>query len=722
MNIRNKFFWFVATSTAITLLIIAVVFVLFWNQMSADEKTALVQIVRHYFVYVFSGTLLLIGIGVFIMDGLLNIYIIPISRLIEEAAIITFGNPSHRIKVEGSKEIVRLAEIVNEGAGRYEMLRDHVDREIRRATAEVENEKNILAAVLSEVPQGVIICNTDGQILLFNSTARELLGTPEISERKNEASPTEHYIGLGRSIFGIVDRNLVVHGLDEISAKLDRRENNHVSSFIVPGCAKSLLRVEMVPVLNSMRDFNGFVLILNDITEHIESDSRTERVLQRLITGIRRSSAGIRSAVETVIDYPEMDAGDRERLLKIIHGESQALGELLESEIKRGADRHLPQWPLAAVPACELVDLFVRKAQERFDIALDTVRSESDTWVRVDTFSLLFAMLFIQEQLLSETRERSFGCRLSREGGLVSFSWSWHGSPIRAETIRSWEERRLSVDGEALALRLGEILRYHRSEVYSYTAQGEDGQARFNLFLPAAESTEGEGVRCATILPASRPEFYDFDLFSQPGQVPELDERLLTQLTCTVFDTETTGLNPAAGDEIISIGAVRIVNGKLLREDVFDQLVDPRRDLPEESIRIHGIRPEMLAGQPTVERILPLFQKFAEDTVLVGHNAAFDMRMLQVKEAATGVRFINPVLDTLLLSAVVHPSLSDHDMEAIADRLGVPIVGRHTALGDAIVTGEIFLKLIPLLAERGIRTLKEARSASQQTYYARLRY
>ncbi len=98
------------------------------------------------------------------------------------------------------------------------------------------------------------------------------------------------------------------------------------------------------------------------------------------------------------------------------------------------------------------------------------------------------------------------------------------------------------------------------------------------------------------------------------------------------------------------------------------------------------------------------------------------MRLLQLKESQTGLKFINPVLDTLLLSAAVHPNQEAHSLEAIAQRLGINIIGRHTSLGDAILTGEIFLKLIPLLAERGIVTLQDARQAAQQTYYARISY
>jgi DNA polymerase-3 subunit epsilon len=238
--------------------------------------------------------------------------------------------------------------------------------------------------------------------------------------------------------------------------------------------------------------------------------------------------------------------------------------------------------------------------------------------------------------------------------------------------------------------------------------------------LPAAQP--GAAPAPSTPVAQGRPEFYDFDLFRQSGQNPQLDERVLSDLVFTVFDTETTGLDPAAGDEIIAIGAVRIVNGRLLQNELFDQLVDPQRPISAGSFAVHGIERAMLEGQPRIAEVLPAFARFCEDTVLVAHNAAFDMRFLQVKEAATGIRFSQPVLDTLLLSAVAHPNQEAHNLEALAARLGVHVVGRHSALGDALVTGEVFLKLLPMLAERGITTLKGAREAAQRTYYARIKY
>ena len=242
--------------------------------------------------------------------------------------------------------------------------------------------------------------------------------------------------------------------------------------------------------------------------------------------------------------------------------------------------------------------------------------------------------------------------------------------------------------------------------------------------LEAEDTPEDHGPHAGEVIDPtdSRPVFYDFDLFAHRDTDQALEDRSLAALSFTIFDTETTGLDPSGGDEILQIGAVRMVNGKLLRGERFDQLVDPRRSIPSASIPIHGITPDMVQGQPTIQQVLPAFHRYAHDTVLVAHNAAFDMRFLQLKESTTGLRFDQPVLDTLLLSAVLHPQQDSPRLEAIAERLGVRVVGRHTALGDALVTAEVFQKLVPLLADRGIHTLGQALAASRQSGYASLSY
>jgi DNA polymerase-3 subunit epsilon len=441
-------------------------------------------------------------------------------------------------------------------------------------------------------------------------------------------------------------------------------------------------------------------------------------LLRALTEGVRSSLANIRAAIETISQYPEMDANKLDQLRNIIYEESITLSGKLNDATKEYALDMKTAWQLEDMLDTDLLWAIQRRIEEKLKVMVAVKNPVDSLWIKVDSYSVVQATTFIVRQLKTEFNVNQVELCLKQTGQLAALDLIWHNGTVDMNVMWSWQNERMNVYGDDSSLTLREVAELHGGEVWCQ-ADKATNTAYFRLLLPISRA---KSVRTVPVVQASRPEYYDFDLFHQPGQNPELDQRLLTDLTHTVFDTETTGLNPAGGDEIISVSAIRIVNGRLLRQEIFDQLVDPRRHLPKASTEITGISSEMLMGQPTVEQVLPVFYKFAEGTVLVAHNAAFDMRMLQLKETKTGVKFTNPVLDTLLLSAVVHPNEEDHDLEAIASRLGINVIGRHTSLGDAIVTGEVFLRLIPVLAEKGIHTLADARNAAQETYLARLKY
>ena len=699
--------------------IIGVCFALwFKTQLTSQDLTFLLGLLKDNIGPILILTVLLLIVGVLFLDIVLRKYIRPLRKITEQISLVNPTNPSHRFDIAGAHEINQLCERLNEGAAHYESLLNDIEGRVNTARAQSEEEKNILAAIMSELPEGVIVCNPEGQILLYNNRAKLMLS----GSGNDNPEKSIRFIGLGRSIYEVFNKNLIRHTIDQITAKLERDESDVVSYFVSPGAEDTLLRVEAVPVLTHTRQYSGFILILYDITQQLESQSHLNLTLQSFTRGIRASFAGIRSAIETILDYPDMDAMRLETLKQIIHKESVNIGDILELDPTLSSHPLFNQWPLVRISVHELFEILQARCRDSLDLNIQMENITSEHFVNVDRSSFLLALLYVIQQVKIAAGVKELTCRLTQLRRFVALDLLWSGHPIKAESLRVWETQPLVFENEGLSLTLREVVDHHNGEIGLYASRSMKDTSYVRFFLPVVYLVKPEKTRSLTILPESRPEFYDFDMFLQAGQNPELENRKLSELTYTVFDLETTGLNPSEGDEIIAVGAIRMVNGRLLQDERFEQLVDPRRSVPWESVQIHGIHPEMLKGQPTIERVLPMFYDFAKDTILVAHNAAFDMRFLQLKEDQTGVRFLNPVLDTLLLSAVVHPSHEDHNLEAIAKRLGVQILARHTAMGDAMATGEMYLKFLPLLAQQQIFTLKEALAASQKTFYARQKF
>lgn len=652
----------------------------------------------------------------FLLSQFLRAYIFETKRLVEAIELMMTINPAHRLPSQGPKEIRQLISVINLFADRFQFKQENEEAQIQQAKANLEEEKNRLVALMSELTEGVLVCNLEGRILLYNNRARRLLEQVSGNAWSNKMGG---FVGLGRSIFGLIDRNAITHALDNVARRRATQNGLPISQFVATATNGQLIRARMSPVLNQHQEINGFILTVEDITRQSQTSRRRDKLLQSLIEGIRSSLANIRAASETIEQFPEMEPEKLNRLRRIIQEESLTLSARLNQTTAEYAMDLKADWQLEEMLGSDLLWAVQHWLEEKLEVNTAIEEQPENLWLKVDSYAIVQALTQIVRWLKADYGVTDIKLSLKHSGQLASFDLSWRNGVADMDTLWSWQNRPLTGDLHGNNLTLSEVAERHGGEVWCQ-ADKNLNLAYFRLLLPTAQPRQPLDIMPVTY--DSRPEFYDFDLFHQPGQTPELDERPLLELTYTVFDTETTGLDPSEGDEIISISAVRIVNGRLLRQEIFDQLVDPRRSISVTSRHIHGISAEMLQGQPTIEQVLPLVHRFAESTVLVGHNAAFDMRLLQLKEAQTGLKFTNPVLDTLLLSAVIHPNQAEHSLEAIAQRLGINAIGRHSSLGDAILTGEIFLKLMPLLAERNILTLKDAREAAQQTYYARLSY
>ncbi|MCK0149260.1 3'-5' exonuclease [Marivita sp. S6314] len=243
------------------------------------------------------------------------------------------------------------------------------------------------------------------------------------------------------------------------------------------------------------------------------------------------------------------------------------------------------------------------------------------------------------------------------------------------------------------------------------TAPSKDKSRTFDLKL---KPMEGGGYlmvidsQTLDISPdAARPLVYDFDLLDRTTRDAErhLHDCELLDLCFSVFDTETTGLLPHK-DDIVQLGAVRVLNGRIIEGETINQLVDPGRPIPPASTKVHKVTDAMVRGQPNIHEVARRFHSFSQDAVIVAHNAPFDMAFLRRHAKETGVDWDHPILDTVLLSAVLFGASETHTLDALCDRLNVTIPPdlRHTALGDAYATAEVLVCMLPMLTARGLTT------------------
>ena len=170
-----------------------------------------------------------------------------------------------------------------------------------------------------------------------------------------------------------------------------------------------------------------------------------------------------------------------------------------------------------------------------------------------------------------------------------------------------------------------------------------------------------------------------------------LPEELISK-TYVVFDLETTGLD-VMNNGITEIGAVKIINGKITEQ--FTTLVKPDYKITEENVKITGITEEMVKDAPKISSVIPDFMKFIDGTILVAHNAEFDMKFIKRFAGAEEYAVKNAYLDSVELARSQLPQLKRHDLQTVADYFGISF-NHHRALSDVYATAEIFIELMKM--------------------------
>ena len=168
-----------------------------------------------------------------------------------------------------------------------------------------------------------------------------------------------------------------------------------------------------------------------------------------------------------------------------------------------------------------------------------------------------------------------------------------------------------------------------------------------------------------------------------------------------VFDLETTGLS-AWGDEIIEIGAIKIIGNEMDEKNSFHSLVNPKRVIPPEATKISGITNEMVKDAPLIDEVLPKFLDFVGDAYWVAHNARFDMSFIMKHLMQMKLKKNIEVYDTVIFSRRAFPNEPRHNLDVLCERLSLKFdpKNRHRSMTDVELTAKAFLLLRDKLGDK----------------------
>ncbi len=627
---------------------------------------------------------------------LLNRYVRPVERLSDLSSLIGQQTDLPHHTKTGVAFIDRLGHNLEEAAERLSENETAMQEQLRTASRKLARERDTLATIIQQVQQGLIVTNKEGHILLFNGPAGRMLSFPDHSP------PV--YLGLGRPLEQIIEPGLARFAITEC-------RNGHTTGplrFVVRSADDKLLSVKALPASLSNNPEAGAVFFLEDITRSFSRQNLNEEFADQGLRKVRDAVAGIRAAADNLKTYPDAGKEMQDRFLELILGETETIAELVGAYQKEQGENQPADAALLAVSVRDVFDLAGRIAKAA-DVPIQTELVSGEWTIEADRFSTALSLVFLASRI------RPFALSgVTLKSGLIDGHYRlqlcWDGDDPGSDTISGWLDEHPEAGAMRLPYSLQTLVQQHRAEWWTK----EEGTSHsFNLILPkSARATADISIR---------PGHYDFGLFSRTPE-PEIAARPLKKITATVFDTETTGLYPSDGDRLLSVGAVRIVNGKIQEDQTFHQYMNPGRPVPEASSNIHGITTEMVANKPGAKECLADFHRFCGDDIFIAHNAAFDMRFLELEQRAAGIDFKRPVLDTLLLSTILHPNLEGHSIDALAARYGIRTETRHQALGDALMTARLFVRMIPLLAGIQIHTIGDAQTAGRDSLYARMKY
>ncbi|HRP29388.1 MAG TPA: hypothetical protein PLG77_13240 [Burkholderiaceae bacterium] len=442
---------------ALLALLIAAGGLLFAATLGAEERAAFgAMLAARGAIFLFGWLLLSIALGVLARAAYLRWVVAP-SRLAEQARILIAADVGHEIAADGSAANRAVAAAIGALVRQRDELRADIDRKVASASRDIEQERSRLAALMSELTQSVVVCNLDGRVLLYNNRAR--LQFRALSAQPALADGAE-LIGIGRSIYAVLDRALVAHALESVQQRLQRGAANPSAQFVTSTRGGQLLRVQMAPVraiasspaperaitseAKTDAALSGFVLMLDNITRDFADESARDQLLTNLTEGSRASLGNLQAAVE-MLDYEDVDAATRERFHAVIRDEVHAMSERIRTLASHTAQVQKARWPLEDMQGADFAAAAVRRIESLYACRASAGEVDAAIWLKVDSYSLLLAIAYLAGRLVDEYGIKTVRLRLASSGARAQLDLVWAGQAMSTETVTAWETDAIKV-------------------------------------------------------------------------------------------------------------------------------------------------------------------------------------------------------------------------------------------------------------------------------------
>jgi DNA polymerase-3 subunit epsilon len=622
----------------------------------------------------------------------------PIDMIVKDVRTLVHAGAQQDLDAETGKYLGFLNPAIREISQALVEAREETDKQVADATALANRQKRRLETVLQDLDQGVLICNLENKILLYNKRALNILHV-------------SGDLGLGRTLFSVVSAAPFRHALDRLHNRFEegryKRHKEGLSTMVIGATADGghTLQGKVTLIINAEENLaTGYTVTFEDITHQLAENVERDRLLHQAMIELRHPAANLQATAEMLAGDFNLDSDTRKSFEKLLVREAHSLSSSIEAMDTKSHQLMAGAWPMSDVYSSSLFNCILRRNASE-DLTLTCEFVGTPVWLHCDSVTIVELVEFVMRKVAGQTGLRVFQLSANRTGRKIYIDLYWHGEMVTISQIDSWLDEPLDADLGEITGR--DVLDRHKTDFWC--TKTPDGTVHLRLPLTPARDHHEDDIEVEREIIPERLDFYDFDLMERTN-LADIEDTPLRELTFVVFDTETTGLEPSNGDEMISIAGVRIVNGRIMRGESFDHYIHPGRSIPPASTEIHHITNEMVADAPPVEEVLPKFHTYVSDAVLVAHNAAFDMKFLSLKEETTGLKFTNPVLDTVLLAAHLQGQTASLTLDTLAEQFGIEIPPevRHTALGDSLATAEVLLRLIDLLEASGVKTLREA--------------